>query len=310
MATMGYRPLYLWNEGRGALALVRGALPGLGAATARANVFLDWAATSFIGEVLSCLAGRGLPYVKVGDTMWGVRWEGLPPAWSYPRTRLVRRHTFVLDLHRSERGLLEAMEGAERKIRKAEREGVQVRPVESPEELAAFCRLVKETSDRARARAAYTDFPDGFFQTIHGRLSPSGVARFYVGWYEAQPVAGCLFLCSADTMLYYLGGSTRDRALTLKQAPSAVFWHAIREAKSLGMARFDFGGCTPTQDVSDPRYGVYAFKKRWGGRLETFYNLEVVLGPTRYFLQERVLAPLWNRAHPAYFRVLEAMRGR
>ena len=50
------------------------------------------------------------------------------------------------------------------------------------------------------------------------------------------------------------------------------------------MAQFDFGGCTPTEDVNDPRHGVYAFRKRWGGRLETFYSLEVVLGPMGHFL--------------------------
>ena len=161
-----------------------------------------------------------------------------------------------------------------------------------------------------RARSAYTDFPDRFFHAIYRELVPAGAARFYLGWHRGVPLAGCLFLCSREQMLYFLGGSSRDRELTAVQAPSAVFWHAIREAKRQGMVRFDFGGCTPTEDVDDPRYGVYAFKKRWGGRLETFYNLEVVLGPMGHFLQEHVFSPIWDRAHPAYFRLLAALRAR
>jgi lipid II:glycine glycyltransferase (peptidoglycan interpeptide bridge formation enzyme) len=159
-----------------------------------------------------------------------------------------------------------------------------------------------------RARTGYTDFPDAFFESIHRLLTPSGTARFYIGWYKDEPLASGLFLCTAETMLYYLGGSTRDRQLTAKQAPAAVFWHAIREARRLGMTRFDFGGCTPTDDPADPRHGVYDFKKRWGGRLETFANLEVVLSPAAVSFQEHVLSPLWDRLHPLYFR-LRMLRG-
>lgn len=308
MTTLGYRPMYLRAGGRGALALVRGWFPGIRRLTARANLFTPDADSAFVRDALEHLGTLGIPYVKVGDTMWGVRWDQLPPGWHFPRTRIIRRHTFVLDLERSEEALVKGMDGAERKIRKAEREGVMVRPVETPEDLAAFCRLATETSDRVRVRTAYTAFPDTFFTTLFRSLAPSGAARFYLGWYEHQPLAGALFLCTPDTMLYYLGGSTRDRELTAKQAPATVFWHAICEAKRLGMTRFDFGGCTPTDDLKDPRYGVYAFKKRWGGRLEVFYNLEVVLAPISFYLQARVLSPLWDRVHPTYLRLLNRLR--
>ncbi|HEY5726355.1 MAG TPA: GNAT family N-acetyltransferase [Methylomirabilota bacterium] len=309
MRAMGYRPLYLHDGTRCALALVRGALPGLGNLAARANVFLDGADAGFTAAVLTALAARGIPYVKVGDTMSGVTWDELPAGWPFSRTRVIPRHTFMLDLTQSESALLKGMDGAERKIRKADREGVEVRLAESPEDLAAYCRLSRDTSERVRTRSAYTDFPDRFFQDLHRSLGPAGTMRFYVAWFRGEPLAGCLFTYSDTTMLYYLGGSTRDRELTAKQAPAAVFWHAIREAKRLGFSRFDLGGCTPTDDADDSRHGVYTFKKRWGGRLETFYNLDVVLSSIPFYLQERVLAPLWDRAHPLYFRLMDAVRG-
>jgi len=310
MLTMGYRPYYVWRGDQAALALIRGLIPGLARLTARANLFPgDQATPEFVADALRALRAAGITQVKVGDTMAGVRWEDLPAGWPYPRTRVVRRHTFTLDLARSEHALIQGMDGSERKIRKAEREGVVVRPVETPRDLAAFCTLSSETSTRVRARTAYTAFPRAFFEALHRALSPAGAARFYVGWHEDRPLAGCLFLCTRDTMLYYLGGSTRDRELTAKQAPAAVFWHAIRDAKRLGISRFDFGGCTPGDDPSDPRHGVYAFKKRWGGQEESFANLEVVLSPVAVQLQERLLAPLWDRAHPVVFRLLAARGG-
>jgi len=219
---------------------------------------------------------------------------------------VTRRHTFVLDLAPSEGDLLRGMDGAERKIRKAEREGVVVRPVESAADLTAFCQLSHETSDRVRARTAYTDFPPAFYTAMHERMASTGAARFYVAWHGTAPLAGCVFLTHADTMLYYLGGSTRNRELTAKQAPAAVFWRAIRDAKRVGVRYFDLGGCTPTDDVDDPRHGVYAFKKRWGGRLETFHNIEAILSPFAYRVQERVVTPLWDLLHPVYFRLIDA----
>jgi Acetyltransferase (GNAT) domain len=307
MTRLGYRPLYLLDDNAGALALVRGWFPGVRRMTARANLFAPGRDGDFVARAVTALGRLGIPHVKVGDTMWGQHWEALPAGWPFPRTRVVQRHTFVLELGSSDAVLLKAMDGAERKIRKAEREGVTVRPVRTPDELKAFAQLSKVTSDRVRERSAYTDFPDSFFERIYSSMAPNA-AQFYIGWYKDEPLAGCLFLNTPNTMLYYLGGSTRDRELTAKQAPAAVFWHAIREARRLGMSRFDLGGCTPTDDPADPRYGVYAFKKRWGGRLETFCNLEIVLSALPVYFQERVLSPLWDQLHPWYFRLGESAR--
>jgi lipid II:glycine glycyltransferase (peptidoglycan interpeptide bridge formation enzyme) len=104
-------------------------------------------------------------------------------------------------------------------------------------------------------------------------------------------------------MLYYQGASTRDRAQTLRQAPAACFWAAIRAARALGLRHFDFGGCTPTTDPADPRHGVYEFKKKWGASLVTFYNAEILLAPRVVAVQERLLAPLWQRVHPFLWRL-------
>jgi hypothetical protein len=306
MSTMGYTPLYLSSERGTALGLVRGTTGPLRRVLSRANVFAPGARPEFVREVLEALAAWGVPHVKVGDTMWGVPSPHVGDPAAFRDLSVTERHTFVIDLAQDEAALLGRMDGAARKIRKAEREGVTVTEASSPADIDAYCGLSSETSARVRSRTAYTDFPPHFFHAIYRELAPSGVARFYIAWYKDQPLAGCLFLCSGSTMLYYLGGSGRDREMTAKQAPAAVFWHAIREAKRLGMTRFDLGGCTPTTDENDPRYGVYTFKKRWGGDLEVFYNLGVVLSPTVVGLQDRVVGPAWDLLHPLYFKLFRS----
>lgn len=304
MSELGYRPLFLNSSTGTGLALLRGEMPVLGHLTSRANLYAPGASPAFVSEAIGSLKRRGIPTVKVGDTMWGVPWKEPGADWPFARTRVIPRHTFILDLSEDEHTIRKNMEGADRKIRKAANEGVKVREATGLEDIAAYCRLSQETSERIRRRTPFTDFPDDLFYTVYRDLTSIGAARFYLAWHEDRPLAGCIFLCSRDRMLYWRGGSVRDRALTAKQAPAAIFWHAIRAARAEGLRWFDFGGCTPSDDPSDPGYGVYAFKKRWGGRLETFYNLEIVLGAPQHFIQEHILSPLWDRLHPLYIALI------
>ena len=308
MSWMGYRPLYAHDGQRGALALVRGGAPLLGRLTARANVYTSHGDPHFLAQVLGGLAARGIPHVKVGDTMWGTGWLGAPEAWPLPRTAFTVRHTFQVDLSQAEDALARRQDASVRaSIRKAQKAGVRVAEIRSPDGLDAYCALAGETTARVRRQTAYTDYPAAFFAELYRQLAPADAARFYVATIDDTPLAGAVLLCSADRVLYFAGASTRDRRWTALQAPTYVLWAAMLDARKRGHRWFDLGGCTPTEDPADPRHGVYAFKKRWGGDLERFGNLEVVLSPASVYLQERVIAPLWDRMHPLYFKLL-AMR--
>jgi hypothetical protein len=289
---LGYRPHYVARGGAAALVQIRDPLPALGL-FGRAYVYPSGEDAQFLADVLAAVARRRVPFVRLGNTMWGVR-DRASLALAGRRVSIVERHTPVIDLAPDERTLLKNMHGAERKIRKAEKEGVEVSEATSLEDVEAYHALSVETSDRIRSRSTFTELPKAFFLDVWRRMMPAGHARIFLARHGGELIAGDLFFIHGDTMLYYQGASTRDRAHTLRQAPAACFWAAIRAAKAMGLARFDFGGCTPTEDPTDPRYGVWEFKKKWGGTLETFYNAEILLSPRVVALQERVHALLWR----------------
>jgi hypothetical protein len=298
---LGYRPYYAVRGGAAALVQVRDPLPAVGV-FGRAYVYPSGEDAAFVGDLVTVLARRRIPFVRIGNTMWGARDRAhvdLPGR----RVTVIPRQTPVLDITRDERALLAGMDGAQRKIRKAEREGVEVTEARSLADVEAYHRLSSDTADRIRTRSRFTELPLAFFVDIWRHMVPAGHARFFLARHRGELIAGNLFLIHGDTMLYYQGASTRDRAHTLRQAPAACFWTAIREARRLGLARFDFGGCTPTADPTDPRHGVWEFKKKWGGRLVTFYNAEVLLAPRVVALQDRVVGPLWQRVHPWLWRL-------
>lgn len=304
---LGYRPHYALRGGAAALVQIRDPLPALGL-FGRAYVYPSGEDAAFLGDVIDALARRGIPFVRIGNTMWGVRERGhlvLPGR----RVTVIPRHTPVLDITGDERLLFARMEGARRKIRKAEREGVEVTEVRSLADVEAYHRLSVETADRIRTRSRFTELPLGFFLDIWRRMVPPGHARFFLARHRGQLIAGGLFLVHGDTMVYYHGASTRDRSHTLRQAPAACFWASIREARALGLTRFDFGGCTPTDNVTDPRHGVWEFKKKWGARLVAFYNAEVLLAPRVVALQDRIVGPLWQRLHPLVWRLRRSPAG-
>ena len=298
---LGYRPYYVAGGGAAALVQIRDPLPALGV-LGRAYVYPSGEDADFVADVVAAIRRRRVPFVRVGNTMWGPR-ERESVALPGHRVTITARHTPVLDITRAERALLAGMEGAERKIRKAEREGVEVGEAQSAADVEAYHRLSCDTADRIRARSGFTELPLAFFLDVWRRMVPAGHARLFLARHQGTLIAGNLFLIHGDTMLYYQGASTRDRAQTARQAPAACFWAAIRAARAAGLARFDFGGCTPTDDPRDPRWGVWEFKKKWGAALVTFYNAEILLAPRVVALQERFLAPLWQRVHPLLWRL-------
>lgn len=298
---LGYVPFYAARGGAAALVQIRDPLPVLGL-LGRAYVYPSGEDAAFLGDILAALARRRIPFVRIGNTMWGVTEQ---PHLALPgrRVEVVPRHTVVLDIARDDKALLKSMDGAERKIRKAEREGVEVTEARSLADVEAYHALSRDTADRIRTRSRFTELPLAFFVDIWKRMVPAGHARIFLARHGGALIAGNLFVIHGDTMLYYQGASTRDRAQTLRQAPAACFWAAIRAARELGLTRFDFGGCTPTADPADPRHGVWEFKKKWGGELVSFYNAEVLLAPRIVALQDRVVAPLWQRLHPLLWRL-------
>lgn len=298
---LGYRPYYVARGQAAALVQIRDPLPALGV-FGRAYVYPSGEDAAFLADVVAALRRRRIPFVRVGNTLWGVR-DRAHLELAGRHVTVVPRHTPVLDITSDEGALLAGMDGARRKIRKAEREGVEVTEAQSVADVEAYHRLSADTADRIRTRSCFTELPLAFFLDIWRHMVPAGHARLFLARHQGQLIAGNLFLIHGDTMLYYQGASTRDRAQTLRQAPAACFWAAIRAARAMGLARFDFGGCTPTEDRSDPRYGVWEFKKKWGGALERFYNAEIRLSPRVVALQEHVMAPLWQRLHPLLWRL-------
>jgi len=305
---LGHRPLFAESAQGLALVLVRRVpVPLLSGWTARAKVYAHGREPAFLPSLVERLRGFGISHVKLGDSVWGVG-GAVPDPW--PALRPVRYHLFTHDLTVSEEELLARTKRMIRRHLRKLADEVTVSEVESSADLRDYVDLAVETGERMRFRDVAAVYPPAYFEAMFREMVPRGQAVLFIARAGAAPLAAAAWVMTRDRFAQIHGCSTRDRRLTPKQGPTFIFWHAMRYARAKGCRTFDMGAVTPTEDPRHPHFSVYEYKKLWGGALQELHSAELVVAPWKHRFQEFVLAPMWDRLHPAYLRVFGDARPR
>ncbi len=137
----------------------------------------------------------------------------------------------------------------QRKIRRAERDGVSVESGNSAALLEQFYQLVLKT----RRRHGLPAQPVEWFRNILRRLSEQ--AKVWIASQDGQPITGIFTLQHQQTLTYKYGCS--DRKFSSLGGTQLLFWKAIEEAKRSGLLEMDMG----RSDLDNP--GLIQFKDRW-----------------------------------------------
>ena len=200
--------------------------------------------------------------------------------------------TFITHLQTTEADLWKLVESKQRNcIRKGEKSGVDVLALQGEEALgylSDFQRLRQRTQQHAikkHAQASMLLKSDQYFT----ELFRNPQATLFVGKVEEQVAAVALMLQSGNSVYYYSGGS--DYELNKKYCCSAfVIWKSLLHYNNLGLTIFDMGG-VPVQPTKDhPAYGVYAFKRSFGGTYQEFDAGEITISPWKYRVLQFLLS--------------------
>ena len=138
----------------------------------------------------------------------------------------------------------------QRKILRAEREGLRYREGRDQELLDYFYTLQANT----RKRHSRPPQPKQWFNNLIEGMGDA--LKILVAFHGNRPVAAVITICHKDTMVYKYGGSDPDS--NKLGGVHMLLWRAIQEAKSSGLRFFDFGRSEVTHE------GLITFKKRWG----------------------------------------------
>lgn len=164
-------------------------------------------------------------------------------------------------------------------LRLSVRRGVEVRLC-GKEMLPDFSRLMNETG----TRDGFIVRSQSYFASILDALGEN--ARLYMAFFEGKPIAGTLAIHYGNKVWYLYGASANENR---KQMPNyQLQWEMIRWALETGCDIYDFRGVSGDLTPENPLYGLYLFKKGFGGDLVEFCGeFEMVYNRFARFLIDR-----------------------
>jgi len=179
--------------------------------------------------------------------------------------------TIIIDLKRPLERIWHALEKEARwGVKKAERLGVKVEIAGTWKEWKEYYNLQVHHGRKKR----YSTDPYSFFKEMF-KLHSKGMSRLFIAKYEAQIIAGSLFLIYGKNMIF-LQNASLDAFLSYNPN-NLIQWKSIVWAQENGVETYDMNGL-PLEETFYLR-GVYEYKKRWDGSIQWYY----------YYLDNRLL---------------------
>lgn len=149
-------------------------------------------------------------------------------------------------------------------IRRAERDGVTVKQVDSSDQnCRRFYDLLAATAQGSFAIRSY-DYYRAFWQ----RYASAGLGQLFFAYVDDQVVAGAFAIAYGTKSTYKDGASIRER--TVYGASHLLQWHVIKWAKQRGCTVHDLCGSPPSGQINNPQHKHYGI-----GRFKTSFNKQV-----------------------------------
>jgi lipid II:glycine glycyltransferase (peptidoglycan interpeptide bridge formation enzyme) len=121
--------------------------------------------------------------------------------------------------------------------------------------------LYSETVRRNRITAHGPEY----FAPLFGNEGSNASVSLLIAEAGKKPLAAMFLSVSSDQATYLYGASSDCQRNSM--APYALQWNAIRKAKEAHCTSYDMFGVSPTADPAHPMYGLYRFKRGFGGRM-------------------------------------------
>lgn len=285
----GWTPLRLRGESGAAQLLLR-SLPGLGSIAYAPHgplVSESGDLKEVVGEVSERAEKAGAhlldvePRAPEGEFPAGAGFQKIESI--QPRCTLV-----VEILEDAEKQLAAFPKDTRYGVRRAGREGIEAGPSEDVEgDLESFMSLHEETAERQEFAVRPREYYRRFMRELPARL--------IVAKKDGELLAGAVILTFGNEAFYLYGASTRQGDNLY--ASYLTQHEAITAAREAGATRYDMYGipCAPTED--HPLWGVFKFKKKFGGSEERYAGTH-----------EKTLRPLQASIFKAGMRGYTALR--
>lgn len=244
-----------------------------------------------LSAIHGCAKRNGAAFLK-----WepGFRFEHNLAGWGFEDSpqRIQPPSTIMIDITGDDDTIQGRMNTSTRRnIRKAYKNDIHYYEA-SPDDLAKFTRMMEITGER-------NDFgvhtPD-YYKLMYDLLVPEH-AVLILAEHEGDTLAANLVVSVGDTAVYLEGASSSKKRNLM--ASYGVQWEAIQWAQKRGCHWYDMWGIPDEDeatledqflDRSDGLWGVYRFKRGWGGEvMRSVGTWDYVYNPLIYMAYKTAL---------------------
>ncbi|MBQ8985156.1 peptidoglycan bridge formation glycyltransferase FemA/FemB family protein [Candidatus Saccharibacteria bacterium] len=233
------------------------------------------------GKKAGCVFVRVRPQLELSEKSLEImQREGLKKAPMY----LSVEYAGILNLEKTEAEILEgASQGFRRKLRKAEKNDIEVEVSDSNQAIRDFCKLEKLHSERQK----YVAFSSSFLTKQFEAFKKGGEVLIYTAKKDGEILAQNFIIFYGPEASYHYGVSS---VLGTKySAAPLLHLKAMEEARKRGCTRYNLWGIVEKDEVNHRFYGVSEFKRSFG--CEEFRYTpahDMILKPLKYQLTKAV----------------------
>lgn len=245
------------------------------------------------------VVGRGVPGEEdAAIDPQGILIEGelTKGGWCFSSDQIQFRNTFLIDLRQEQDEILSRMKSKTRyNIGLASRKGITIRYGDGTD-LGNLYRMYAETS----IRGGFTIRGEGYYQNLWQAFMKESLdtdidatAQSIIAEFEGKSVAGAVIFRFGERAWYLHGMSLPEHSD--KMATYLVQWEGMRWAKENGCLTYDMWGAPDHFVEDDSMWGVYRFKKGFGGKvIRTIGAWDYPVKPLVYKIYTRLLPMMLN----------------
>lgn len=229
---------------------------------------MDWGNTKQVKQITSILRNlaksKSCDFIRLSPQIkYSKENEELLKRFGYLKNQMHdvdAEITWVLDLSESLENILQNMRKNTRYyIRKADKEGVEVKVSSDIKDLKLFFDVYEDTVKRQKWNAYSYDYLESEFRSF----AKNNQIEIYLAYYEGRVIASSLFIYYRNEVIYHHSGSLTE----FRHIPASylIQWKAIENAKSRGFKKYNFFGIARDDNPNHPWAGLSFFKKGFGG---------------------------------------------
>lgn len=261
---------------------------------------LDWKNRKLVKDVFEDIRKQGIvhdcafvrvrPQLELSDKSLELMSElGLKRAPMY----LSVEFAGVLDLGRTEEEILAgASQGFRRKLRKAEKNEIEITADADEESIKAFCKLEKKHAERQK----YVAFSESFLTRQFEAFREHDEVLIYTAKKDGEILAQNFMIFYGPEASYHYGVSSELG--TKYSAAPLLHMEAMREARKRGCIRYNLWGIVEPDETSHRFYGVSEFKRSFGcEELRYTPAHDLILKPAKYQLTKIIETARKKKRH-------------